>query len=291
MLKKAIFIIFIILFAFGGIFFYESAKFNDGKLHLVFCDVGQGDAVFIRTSTGSNILIDGGPDDSVLNCLSKHMPFWDKTIQLVILTHPHADHFTGLISVIKRYNVISYDTENVENPSFGTKILQDNLALKNLSATYLYKGDIFANKASFSLLTLWPSADFVRNSLTNLPSEAKNLDLNGFSVIELLSYGSFKALLTGDAGSVIEDKLAREAGKIDVLKVPHHGSKTGLSSLFLEITKPDLAVISVGGKNRYGHPSKEILTLLKNNNIKVLRTDRDGEVEIVSDGKSWQLIN
>ncbi len=291
MIRKSIFIIFIILFAFGGIFVYESAKFNDGKLHLVFCDVGQGDAIFIRTSTGSNILVDGGPDDSVLNCLSKHMPFWDKTIQLVILTHPHADHFTGLISVIKRYNVISYDTENIQNPGFGTKILQDNLALKNLSATYLYKGDIFTNKESFSLLTLWPSADFVRNSLSNFPSEAKNLDLNGFSVIELLSYGSFKALLTGDAGVVIEDKIAREAGKIDVLKVPHHGSKTGMSDNFLKEISPSLAIISVGAKNRYGHPSKEILTLLKNNNIKVLRTDRDGEVEIVSDGKSWKLLN
>jgi len=291
MIKKSIFIISIILFAFGGIFFYQYAKFNDGKLHLVFCDVGQGDAIFIRTSTGSNILIDGGPDDSVLNCLSKHMPFWDKNIQLIILTHPHADHYTGLISVIKRYNVMSYDTENVENPGFGTKILQDNLALKNLSAKYLQKGDKLTNQSNFSLLTLWSGADSVQDATNNSPSEAKNLDLNGFSVVELLSYGSFKALLTGDAGIIVEDKIAKEVGKIDVLKVPHHGSKTGLSSLFLEITKPDLAVISVGAKNRYGHPSQEALTLLENNNIKVLRTDMNGEVEIVSDGRTWKIIN
>ncbi len=291
MIKKSIFLIFIIFFAFGGIFFYQLAKFNDGKLHLVFCDVGQGDAIFIRTSTGSNILVDGGPDDSVLNCLSKHMPFWDKKIQLIILTHPHADHFTGLISVIKRYNVMSYDTENVENPGFGTKILQDNLALKNLSAKYLQKGDRLTNQSNFSLLILWPSADFVQNSTSNSPSEAKNLDLNGFSVVQLLSYGSFKALLTGDAGVMVEDKIAKETGKIDVLKVPHHGSKTGMSDFFLKEISPSLGVISVGAKNLYGHPGQEALTLLRNNNIKILRTDKDGEVEIVSDGKSWQLLN
>lgn len=291
MIKKTILLTFITIFALGGIFFYEYAKFNDGKLHLVFCDVGQGDAIFIRTSTGSNILVDGGPDDSVLNCLSKHMPFWDKKIQVIILTHPHADHFTGLISVIKRYNVMSYDTENVENPGFGTKILQDNLAFKNLSAKYLQKGDRLTNQSNFSLLTLWPSADFVSNSTSKSSSEANNLDLNGFSVVELLSYGSFKVLLTGDAGAIAEDKIAKEAGKINVLKVPHHGSKTGMSDFFLKEISPSLAIISVGAKNLYRHPGQEALTLLKNNNIKVLRTDKDGEVEIVSDGKTWQLLN
>lgn len=291
MIKKPIFLIFIIIFAFGGIFSYQFTKFNDGKLHLVFCDVGQGDAIFIRTSTGSNILIDGGPDDSVLNCLSRHMPFWDKKIQMMILTHPHADHFTGLISVIKRYNVMFYDTENVENPGFGTKILQDNLALNNLSAKYLQKGDKLTNQSNFSLLTLWSGVDSVKDSTNNSLSEAKNLDLNGFSVVQLLSYGNFKALLTGDAGVIVEDKIAKEVEKIDVLKVPHHGSKTGMSDYFLKEISPSLGVISVGAKNRYGHPSQEALTLLKNNNIKVLRTDKDGEVEIVSDGKSWQLLN
>jgi len=291
MLKKAVLFIFIIFFAFGGIFSYQFAKFNDNKLHLVFCDVGQGDAIFIRTSTGANILIDGGPDDSVLNCLSKHMPFWDKKIQAIILTHPHADHFTGLISVVKRYNVMSYDTENVKNPGFGTKILQDNLAVKNLSAKYLQKGDRLTNQSNFSLLTLWPSADFIENSTGNSLPEAKNLDLNGFSVIELLSYGNFKALLTGDAGVMIEERIAKEAGRVNVLKVPHHGSKTGMSDYFLKEIAPSLAIISVGAKNLYGHPSRDALTLLKNNNIKFLRTDKDGEVEIVSDGKTWQLIN
>ena len=138
----------------------------------------------------------------------------------------------GLISVIKRYYVMSYDTGNVQNPGFGTKILQDNLAFKNLSAKCLQKGDKLTNQSNFSLLTLWPSADFVGKSTSNLSPEANNPDLNGFSVVQLLSYGSFKALLTDDAVVITEDKIVKEIGKIDVLKVPHHGSKTGLSSLF-----------------------------------------------------------
>jgi len=186
---------------------------------------------------------------------------------------------------------MSYDTENVQNTGFGTKILQDNLAFKNLSAKYLQKGDKLTNQSNFSLLTLWPSADFVGKSTSNSSFEANNPDLNGFSVVQLLSYGSFKVLLTDDAGVIIEDKIAKEIGKIDVLKVPHHCSKTGLNSLFLKETSSGIAIISIDAKNRYGYLSQEALTLLRNNNIKVLRTDKDEEVEIVSDGKFWKFIN
>ncbi len=291
MTKKLAFLTFLIFFTLSVVAIYQFFKFNDGKLHLVFCDVGQGDAIFIRTSTGSNILIDGGPDDSVLNCLSRHLPFWDKTLQAVILTHPHADHFTGLISVMKRYNLISYDTENLQNPGLGAKILQDKLALKNLSATYVKKGDRLSNKANFSIEILWPSQEFVENSNKNSSKSGFDLDLNGFSVISLVTYGNFKVLLTADAASAVDEKAGKESGDVDVLEVPHHGSKTGLSQFFLEETKPKLAVISVGKNNKYGHPSQAALSLLKNNKIKSLRTDQAGDIEIVSDGKSWWLIN
>src|SRR3990170_7268003 len=86
-------------FVLVGILVYQYAKFNDGKVHIVFCDVGQGDAIFLRTPKGADILVDGGPNESVLACLSGHMPFWDRDLELVILTHPHADHLNGLISV------------------------------------------------------------------------------------------------------------------------------------------------------------------------------------------------
>lgn len=291
-MNKYLYLILVSIFVLAGVFFYQDTKFNDGKLHLVVCDVSQGDGIFIRTPGGSDILIDGGPDDSILNCLSKHMPFWDRDIEVMVLTHPHADHLTGLISVLKRYNVIHYFTENIKNNTLVYNKLQAALAVKNLTAKYTFSGDRidFANKSS--LLTVWPDKDwFEKQKLQDMQNSDRDnfsLDVNGFSVISLLSYGKFKALLTGDAGVLVEEQIGKQVGKIDVLKVPHHGSKTGISSLFLEDTKPDLAVISVGAKNRYGHPAKDILDLLQSHRINILRTDKHGEIEIVSDGKTFQ---
>lgn len=289
---------YLLLFAFvffllGGIFFYENQKFNDGKLHLIVCNVGQGDGILIRTPKGSDILIDAGPDDSVLDCLQNHMPFWDREIEVLILTHPHADHLTGLISVLKRYKVMHYFTENVKTDTLVYRKLQDALAKNNLTAKFSFAKDQinFADKTS--LLTIWPQKEwFEKQKLQdsqNSSPDSSSLDVNGFSLITLLSYGDFKALLTGDAGVIVEEKIANTVGNIDVLKVPHHGSKTGLSSLFLEETSPELAIISVGAKNRYGHPAKIALDLLAKYNIKTLRTDKNGEAEVVSNGKSFKV--
>jgi competence protein ComEC len=107
--------------------------------------------------------------------------------------------------------------------------------------------------------------------------------------MQLFTYGNFTVLLTGDAGANVEDKIAAEVGKIDVLKVPHHGSKTGMSDYFLNQIKPSLAIISVGANNRYGHPAQTALDLLKNHNIKYYRTDQNGTVEIISDGKTFSV--
>jgi len=279
----------------GGFFFYQNTKLNDGKLHLVICDVGQGDGVFIRTPNGSDILVDGGPDDSILNCLSNHMPFWDRDIELMVLTHPHTDHLTGLILVMNRYKVIHYVTENVENGTAVFKRLQAALAVQHLIAKYVLSGDRidFPDKTEF--LTIWPTSDWMKNlklqDSKNLQNEASSLDVNGFCLIQLFIFGNFKVLLTGDAGSLAEDKVAEEVGKVDVLKVPHHGSATGMSDYFLSQISPQVAIISVGVNNRYGHPAKTALDLLMSHNIKTLRTDKDGEVEIISDGESFKVFS
>lgn len=276
----------------GGFFFYQNAKFNDGKLHLVVCDVGQGDGIFIRTPNGSDILVDGGPDDAILNCLSNHMPFWDRTIELIVLTHPHTDHATGLIGVLRRYNVLHFVTEKLKSKTATYQRLEDALAAKNLIAKYLVSGDRIDFSDKTDILTLWPSQEWLNNSqlqAQNSKNDSQNLDVNGFSLIQVLSYGKFKVLLTGDAGSSTEDKIAAQVGKVDVLKVPHHGSKTGMSDYFLSQINPSIAIISVGVNNRYGHPAKTALDLLKNHNIKYLRTDKDGAIEIISDGKSFSV--
>lgn len=294
-MNKRILIIVFSLVLLIGIGIYDFSRFNDSKLHLVFCNVGQGDAIFIKTPNGDDILIDGGPDESVLNCLSNHMPFWDKTIEVMVLTHPHADHLTGLISVLKRYEVIYYFTENVKNDTLVYKRLQDILAEKKTTAKFTFSGDRIDFSDKTSLSTIWPEKEWVNNQTLqdskNLENDNISLDVNGFSVIQLLSYGDFKALLTGDAGVLIEDRIAKLTGDVDVLKVPHHGSKTGMSDYFLTYINPSLAVISVGAKNRYGHPSKVILDLLQKHNINFLRTDVNGEVEIVTDGKTFKTYS
>lgn len=291
MIKKTGIFALLIFFSLSFLFVYQLFRLNDGNLHLVFCDVGQGDAIFIRTPKGSNILIDGGPDDSVLNCLSKHLPFWDKNLSVLLLTHPHADHLTGLISVEKRYNLMSYDTENLKNPGVGAKILQDKLALKDLSATYLKKGDRLSNKDNFSIKILWPSEEFLENSNKRQSNSSFDLDLNGFSIVSLLSFGNFKALLTADSPFSVNETIGKETGSVDILQVPHHGSKTGLSQDFIAETRPKFAIISVGKNNKYRHPSKEAVNLLQNNKIKYLRTDEKGDIEIVTDGKTWWFAN
>jgi competence protein ComEC len=280
---------FALIILLGGAFIYQQAHFNDGKLHVVFCDVGQGDATYIRTPSGKDILIDGGPNEKVLDCLSNHMPFWDKTIELVILSHPHADHLTGLISVVNRYSLMHYATEKVANQGFLLKKLQDELAVKKITANYLKTGDRIVFPDKTIIQTFWPDENSLEKYTIASKSAKFNLDANGFSLVQILSYESFRLLLTGDADASVLNGIENEIGDMDVLKVSHHGSKTGTNSEFLSSTTPELAVISVGKGNKYGHPAKQILNLLDQDGIKVLRTDKLGEIEIISDGEKWSM--
>jgi len=264
---------------------FQYFRFNDGKLHIIICDVGQGDSIFIRTPKGSDILIDGGPNDRVLSCLSSHMPFWDRTLEAVILTHPDADHSTGLIDVIERYHVIQYLTQEVPGKTKIYQKLMTALADNLTTAKYSYQGDIIHEGDSLSLQILWPSKEEIQISEQNISKY--NIKLNELSVIVLLKYENLEALFTGDAGASVMDQISTLAGDVDLLKVPHHGSKTGMSEAFLAEVKPELAIISVGSNNRYGHPSQFSLDLLKKAGVKTLRTDLDGEIEIISDGERW----
>ncbi len=286
-MKRAVFIFSTALIILMFLVIFAFFKYNDNNLHVVFCDVGQGDAIFIRTAQQADILIDGGPDEKVLGCLGRHMPFWDRSLDMVIMTHPDADHSTGLISVVERYNVSSFYTESVPGRTDVFKRLEANLAKKKLSAKYLHSGDRISDGDGFSLNILWPSL----REISQIDQNRANLRLNEVSVIQLLEYGAFSALFTGDAGSGVMDQIANSARSINILKVPHHGSRTGMSDYFLSIIRPEVAVISSGAGNSYGHPAKESLNLLKFSNVKILRTDEMGDIEIISDGKIYFLKN
>lgn len=260
----------------------------DNKLHIWFCDVGQGDAILI--SKGSNqILVDGGPDSKVLECLSNNLPFWDRQIEMVISTHPDADHITGLIDVIERYSVNYF----VLNPILKTSE-NFNIFIKKVieeDATYIFPVKNERIKAGEVVLRLlWPE-----EKLTDSKRDEKVLgefvevkEANEFSIVARLDYGKFCLFLPGDISSKVEEKLDINK-RCQILKVGHHGSRFSTSEDFLEKLRPSLAVITVG-RNSFGHPTDEVLEKLESKNIKVLRTDKDGEVEIESDGKSWNLI-
>ncbi|TSC87387.1 MAG: competence protein ComEC [Microgenomates group bacterium Gr01-1014_16] len=276
----------------------------DDKLHVVFCDVGQGDAILIYQKT-TQLLIDGGPNNKVLGCLGRHVPFYDRRIEVVILTHPQADHMNGIIDVIQRYNVMQLVMGSEGNNTAGYKNLMFNVQSSMINVENVYSGDeIRLGKMVYSVV--WPTSGFVlahtkNKHLTLNPSpyqgegnqkilgiSSDGTDLNSFSIGGILSFGDFDVLLTGDADVQIEDEMiqAGRLKKVEVLKVPHHGSKMGMTEEWLRIISPELAVISVG-KNSYGHPTKEAIDLLSSSGARVLRTDTDGEVEIVSDGKRW----
>lgn len=263
----------------------------DSRLHLIACDVGQGDAI-LATYKSTQMLVDGGPDRRVLDCLSRHMSFWDRKIEVVILTHPQLDHFSGLIDVIKRYKVDLFVGNAVDNSTQSYRVLKNLVGSKGIRVINPREG-LDIRLGSMFLDIVNP----IKKLLTDEPIENKlgtfttNKDLNDFSVVGTLSFGNFNVLLTGDIGPNMIDEITAtgKIHKVEVLKVPHHGSKNGLTEKLLEVANPDLAIISVGAKNSFGHPSPEVLKLLSDKAIKTLRTDQMGDVEVISDGERWWL--
>lgn len=275
--------------------FFFLTNVSDNKLHVFFCDVGQGDAIYIRFPNNQDMLIDGGPGTKILQCLSDHMPFYDREIDLVMLTHPQADHLNGLIPVIERYRISYFATSPVGNSTEGYTKLTSLLAQKKVEVKNLYSGsEVRFGDAVFK--TIWPEKAWVLANLTSnngnvLGVTSKDPNLNDFSEMGILTYGNFDVLFTGDGDQRIQDdilKIYNNQNDIEVMKIPHHGSKTGITEDFLKAFQPELAVISVG-KNSYGHPSQELLQTLSKYVKVIKRTDIEGTVEIVSDGNTWDI--
>jgi len=274
-----------------AVYFYP-----EKRLHLIACDVGQGDAILVTYGT-TQILVDGGEGRDVLDCLSKHIPFWDRTIELVVLTHPQKDHFGGLIDVFRRYKVGHFLANSLDSGSQEYEVLKSVVGggstdvINPTSSMMLGLGLI-------RLEVVWPTEEF---SLANSRSTSGNVlgattttrDPNDFSIVTVLRLGEFDALLTGDIGPKIIDRILETGtiGDMEYIKIPHHGSKNGLTDNLLRFTDPEVAVISVGEKNRYGHPHKETLEILGYRDIKILRTDKMGDVVVVSDGEKWWVKN
>lgn len=251
------------------------------ELRMDFLDVGQGDAIYLSMPDGRDALVDGGPNDRVLTELGEVMPYWDRDLDLVIVTHNHSDHISGLIGVLKRYKVgeiwISGAIHTSDQYVEMLKIIRD----KHIKTRIVKVGDE-KNFDEVGVRVVYPEVSF----LGEKPEDQHEAD-----VVTRWSYGKFTLLLTGDLSKEQVDDLAgsSEVLKSEVLKVPHHGSATGLSQDLLDRIKPSVAVIEVGFHNKFGHPKKTTLNLLKKNEIKVYRTDLDSRVEMVSDGVGFRL--
>lgn len=262
-----------------GIFIYHSIAFSDKNLHLIFCNVGQGDGIFVRTPSGADIVIDGGPESGkMVGCLSRHMPIWDRTIEAVFLTHPDADHLNGLIPIIQTYSVKYFGTSKVPKESIGFAELMKSLRSKKVKVNYVFDGDEIRSKDGFDIKTFWPTEEFVNGIAQR--------DDNYYSLIQKISYGKFHALLDGDSPYQVLDPVMNSIDSLDIFKPAHHGSKTGTHEFTFRHLVPRLAILSFGLNNRYHHPSPEVLSLLTKYNIPYKNTLK-GDVEIVSDGKSW----
>ena len=253
----------------------------DDKLHVSFLDVGQGDAILIQTPNGQNILIDGGPDPQKINLeLGEKLPFWDRTIDLVVCTQPQADHVTGLVDVLQRYKVKQVLESGV---SYNSSIYQEWC---NLVEEKQIKRDTAQAGQEINLGN--GTKIEVLNPPTSLWEGTDDVDNNG--VVLRLSWNKVSFLFTADIREEAEFELIEQRAnlKSTVLKVAHHGSETSTSQQFLAAVDPEVAVISVGKDNLFGHPSPEVLERLigRLGEGNVYRTDEDGTIEFITDGET-----
>jgi len=266
--KKQIILILIFSFlSFLGYFLFQNLE---SKTKIVFCDVGQGDATYIRVKNKVDVLIDAGPDRKILTCLGKYMPFWDKKIELAFLSHPNKDHYQGFFFINNRYKIDKLITTEGPFVSQTYKKLINDLKKNGVLILKKFQGDQI-NILNDRFLFLWPVKDYFSS------------EDNDYSHLLLFQEDHFKALFTGDASPKILNFIVRTnyidfIKNITLIKVPHHGSKNGLTKNFLSISNPKIAVISVGKNNTYGHPVKEVLEMLKAKNIKIKRTDEEGNI-------------
>jgi len=281
-MRKIRYLALIILFS-GAVFIWSVIfTFADNEfLEVCFFDVGQGDSIFIETPNQKQILIDGGPDKIILEKLNKTIAFYDRTIDLIILTHPDADHITGLIEVLKYYDVKYILTSGVEKDTAVYRKWRELIEEKNIPLILAQSGQkIFLDENIF-LEIIWPEQSLI---------ESFSKPANNASIVGKLVYGDIEFLLTGDIEKKVENYLVNQNLNLesDILKAPHHGSKTSSSYNFVEMINPQASVISVGRDNKYKHPNDEVLERLKNSVI--YRTDEDGDIKILTNGILFDIL-
>lgn len=269
---------FLLGFFIVNIFIWHTIATEDrrGILKVSFLDIGQGDSIFIEAPNGNQVLIDGGSNRAVLKELGKVMPFYDRTIDAVIATHPDKDHIGGLVEVLKNYRADMVMEPGVSSDTGVYQELEKTIADKNLPRILARRGMLLNLGEGARLNILFPD----RNT--------EDWETNTASIVAKLVYGNNSFLLTGDSPIAIENYLSMIDGrnlKSDVLKAGHHGSRTSTSESFASLVSPEYAVISAGKNNKYGHPHKEVLDILEKIKAVILKTYEKGTIIFKSDGE------
>jgi len=249
-------------------------------LTVAFLDVGQGDAIFIETPDGVQMLVDGGPDTSVLRGLGDVLAVGDHTLDVVLATHSDLDHIGGLVDVLVRYEVDAVITTEQRNDTAVSLALDASIADERTLVHMARAGDVITLGASTTFTVLSPTGD------------PTNWESNNASIVGILRYGDTEFLLTGDAGTGIEEYLVATYGTAlasEVLKLGHHGSRTSSVPIFLETVDPDFAVVSAGLDNRYDHPHAEVVAGAEAVGATVVSTAQEGTIVFISDGETvWR---
>lgn len=253
---------------------------NDSDMTVAFLDVGQGDAIFIKAPNGRQMLVDGGPGPIVLRELGKVMPFYDRSIDVVLATHADQDHVGGLVSVLQRFKVDLFVRTNTVSDSAAFNELLTLVEEKKIPTEIIVAPEDILLSADVEFGILFPVTD------------TAGWETNDSSIVGKVVYGNNSFLLTGDSPQLIEKYLVGKYGaqlKSDVLKAGHHGSKTSSSELFVGTVAPKYSIISAGKDNRYGHPSQEVLDVLKKFGGQILHTLGGGMIVFKSDGTNLVL--
>lgn len=270
MKKRLVILLFLALLIAAAGFVWARSFWLEEKeeFKTVFFDVGQGDASLIKIPGGKTILIDAGPDNLVLNRLGEYLPFYRRTLDLIIISHWHDDHIIGLQEIIERYHVKSLIyMEGAEQSELARDILDK--AVRRGVRIIPVNGEIKLNYNGCSLDILSALSLGVKENSNN-------------SLITLLDCRGLKFLFSGDNESIVEKKLLASGRnyQVDIFKASHHGSKTANTREFLETIKPKLVVISVGKDNRFNHPAPEVVENMGVLGLKIKRTDIDSSIEI-----------
>ncbi|TSC91775.1 MAG: competence protein ComEC [Parcubacteria group bacterium Licking1014_17] len=272
----------LVLIAAASFLGYRAVSDRKGLLKVYFLDVGQGDAVLIESPNGNQVLIDGGPDNKVVEEIGKVMPFFDRSIDALVLSHTDSDHLTGLISVLDRYSVGEILETGVRCVTSLCDEWHKEESVKKVEDETVERGMTVDIGGGAKLVVLYPFEN---------QKDAPVSSTNNSSAVLRLEYGKQSVLFPGDIGSQVEDKLIASHASLssDFLKVAHHGSKTSTSERFLNAVKPKAAFIEVGENNRYNLPSQIILDRLAQNHIPYYRTDKNGLIELTLDGENYSI--